>query len=105
MSEEAANPPEIHLDSKLVGGVYASGAVVWHTQHEFTLDFLAPAGPGSGYVVTSRVRVPTHVIFDIARAISENVSQFEDRFGELAKRADSQNLYPPEGWGDPEGGS
>lgn len=95
-------PPEIRLDPDLEGGVFADAVAVWHTRNEFTLDFLAPTGKG-GYVVTSRVRVPTNVIFDVARVIAENVSRYEDAFGPLNRPPDAGDLYPPNAWGEGEG--
>lgn len=72
------------------GGVYANFAGVWHTEHEFTIDFAAlphsPTGPNSESVeglVVARVKIPPSVIFAIARAISENVAKFETQYGAL----------------------
>jgi hypothetical protein len=76
-------PPEIRA------GVFADAAMVWHNQHSFTLDFLAQWSPGPGesggaqMEVVSRVRVPTGVIFQLARAIAENVDNYERSFGPL----------------------
>lgn len=79
------------MPEDLQGGVYANMANVWHTAHEFTIDFFAQALPGSvddgagGQVVpfvgVSRVRVPPSVIFELARAISINVDAWEQSTG------------------------
>ena len=78
----------------LTGGTYANHVVVWHTFHEFTLDFsVAPTVPAevtdeSGNVVipsqvVARIKVPHSVIFEIARAISTNVNEYEQSFGAI----------------------
>ena len=66
--------------------------MVWHTKDGFTVDFIAPAAPPQqsedGQVVqpgtvVARVRLPVGVIFQVARAISENVSLYEAKFGSI----------------------
>ena len=85
--------PKIALtlaDSVSPGGAYANLAVVWHTEHEFTIDFATlPVNPAESQnddtpgVVVARVKVPPSVIFNIARAISESVDQYEQQHGQL----------------------
>lgn len=79
-------PKEMHV------GVYSDGAMVWHSKDGFTIDFLAPTMPaqpqeGGGTVqpatVVARVRLPVGVIFQVARAISENVSNYEATYGAI----------------------
>lgn len=83
-------------------GAFADAAIVWHTEHEFTIDFICPVMPGQegadGIVqqaaaVVSRVRLPVGVIFQVARAISENVSQYEKNFGTIGAGGPD---HPPE---------
>ncbi len=86
---------EVRVPSEQEPGVYANVLTVWHTAHEFTLDFSAalPAQPteqpdGSSQVVqpclvTSRVRVPVSVVFDMIRTINENLTRYEDSFGRI----------------------
>ena len=95
MSENEPQPQpqqpnlDVSLPQEMRTGVYADAAMVWHNQHSFTLDFLAQWTPGlseSGGAqveVVSRVRVPTGVIFQLARAIAENVDNYERQFGPL----------------------
>lgn len=91
------------------GGVYANILSVWHSPHEFTLDFAAslPAnqvdGPdGQMQVVipsrvVARVKIPPTVMFDVLRALNENMTNYEARFGTIrAPGADQASpLYPP----------
>ena len=68
------------------GGVYANTLGVWHTAYEFTLDFAAmqpvqPPDPGEEHAspivpcrVVSRVRIPVTLLFDVMRALNDNLS-------------------------------
>lgn len=81
----------IRLDEDVpAGGVYANFAGVWHTEHEFTLDFAvlphSPIGSDSDSVeglIVSRVKIPPSVIFAVVRAISENIDKYENQHGAL----------------------
>jgi Protein of unknown function (DUF3467) len=93
----APEPQGLHVvvpDDK-IAGAYANLVGVWHTPHEFAIDFavLQPfAGGPEGSMqamVTSRVRLPPTIVFDLLRAINENLAEYEDQFGEI-KRPDEQ---------------
>lgn len=87
----------IDVPMEEAGGVYANFLAVWHTQHEFTLDFAGtqPAQPSdpeddnSPIVVpchvVSRVRIPVSVVFDVLRALNQNMTQYEDKFGPIQR--------------------
>ena len=99
-----------------VAGVYANFLTVWHTAHEFTLDFATTLPPeqrahedGSPEVVipawvTGRIRVPPTLVFDIIRALNENMTTYEANFGSIARPGDDQPIFPPDDLmgGDPE---
>lgn len=83
------------------GGSYANFLVVWHTGHEFTFDFAATqppeqdesdsdAPPVVPVHVVARVKIPVSVIFSVLRAINENMTRYEKKFGEISQR------QPPE---------
>ena len=83
-SDESSKIALTLADSVSPAGAYANLAVVWHTEHEFTIDFATlPVNPAESQdgdtpgVVVARVKVPPSVIFNIARAISESVDQYE----------------------------
>ena len=70
--------------------LYANVARVWHTPFEFTLDFGvvgASQESADGLVVpvtrVTSVKIPTSVIFTLARAIAENVDAFESNYGPI----------------------
>ena len=82
-------------------GVYANLARVWHTKHEFTIDFAAvPDSPPAsddeaetGFIV-ARVKVPTSVIFGIAQSISHDVAAYETQHGALTPRPPDEESHP-----------
>lgn len=77
------------------GGVYANTLGVWHTAYEFTLDFAAmqPVQPpedesGPPVVpcrVVSRVRIPVTLLFDVMRALNDNLTAYESAWGEIQR--------------------
>jgi hypothetical protein len=85
----------IDVPSEETGGRYANFLAVWHTGHEFTLDFAAtqPAQPESlddpespvvvPCHVVARVRIPPSVVFDVLRALNDNMTRYEATFGEI----------------------
>lgn len=98
-----AEPTHLHFDvpAEVRAGVYSDGAMVWHGQNGFTIDFLAPVAPAAevdGVIqqpatVVARVRLPVGVIFQVARAISENVANYEAKFGKIGAGGPQ---HPPE---------
>ncbi|HVU71718.1 MAG TPA: DUF3467 domain-containing protein [Mycobacteriales bacterium] len=80
---------ELRVDDDTEPGVYANLLSVWHSQHEFTLDFAAtlPAQPGAdGNViqparVVARVKLAPTVVFSVLRALNENLTAYESSFG------------------------
>ena len=78
-------------------GVYANLLAIWHTADEFTLDFavkqpseVRDTADGGQEVhvparVVARVRVPPGQIFEILRALNENMTHYERAFGEIRR--------------------
>ena len=87
MADDPGEQLALSISPDLVGGVYSDVVAVWHNQHTFTLDFITqtqPGGPGGAQgQVVARVRVPPAVIFQIARAIADNVDKYEQQFGKI----------------------
>lgn len=103
----------VQADPAMIGGVYANGLNVWHTQHEFTLDFVVNAepaklatGPSGEQVISApqrlvaRVRIPPGMAFDLIRAINDNLTTYEQNLGQITRRGDEPPLYPPPDLGD-----
>jgi hypothetical protein len=107
MADESSVRFEMSISENDVIGVYSNFLGVWHTAHEFTLDFAVtqPAMAGSdedGNPVTrvpcqvvARVRVPPTVLFDFLRTINDNLSTYESTFGSI-HRPESGDVYPPD---------
>ena len=87
---------EIQVPEELREGVYANFLSVWHTQHDFTLDFavtdqpnaIDPLDGGGVHVpcrVVARVRIPATVADDVLRALAQNVTDFENVVGRIRK--------------------
>jgi uncharacterized protein DUF3467 len=101
----------------MIGGVYANGLSVWHTPNEFTLDFVVntqPATPAqtetgetvirAPHQLVARVRIPPGKVFDVIRAINENLTNYESAFGPISPREPDTPLYPPSNLGNTEDG-
>lgn len=91
------------VPAELEGGVYANLVGVWHTPYEFTLDFAAALQAeqvGESVVVparvTSRVKLPVTVIFDLIRALNENMTKYEAQHGAIVRPGEPQPLPPPD---------
>jgi hypothetical protein len=90
---ERATNFNFQIPPDLEGGVYANVLGVWHTGHEFTLDFavtqppIVPENPVEPVAVpcrvVTRVKIPPSVIFDVLRALNQNMTIYENTFGEI----------------------
>ncbi|HYJ60975.1 MAG TPA: DUF3467 domain-containing protein [Actinomycetota bacterium] len=82
---------DFQLPTHLAAGVYANLLGVWHTGHEFTLDFATtqPAQQVEDGVVVipativTRIKVPPGLVFDIIKTLNENMTTYERTFGEI----------------------
>jgi hypothetical protein len=83
----------VDVPAEETGGRYSNFLSVWHTAHEFTLDFAAtqpPEGEGESPVtvpchVTARIRIPVSLVFDVLKALNENMTRYEQTFGEIPR--------------------
>lgn len=82
---------EIRVPPDLEGGSYSNFVGVWHTPHEFTIDFCStqPNNPGEelklSAVAVSRVKLPPSLVFDVLRALSDNLDKYEKTFGPIRR--------------------
>jgi hypothetical protein len=98
--EGDAQQLKVHVPDAEAIGHYANLVGVWHTPHEFAIDFCVvqpflPGGPGAQ--VVSRVRIPPTIVFDLLKTLNQNLSEYEEQFGEIQRPPDESQ----EG-GDPE---
>jgi uncharacterized protein DUF3467 len=88
---------QIQIPNELEAGVYANFLSVWHTAYEFTLDFGVTQPPQVDHPddpnepvrvdcrVVARVKIPVTVLFDVLRALNENMTRYEQVFGEIRR--------------------
>jgi hypothetical protein len=69
----------IEFPKELIAGVYSNNMMVSHTKEEFIMDFLMVCPPTGA--VTARLIVSPGHIKRIIKALEENVSKYEQRFG------------------------
>lgn len=75
----------VKIPESLLHGVYANQMVVSHTREEFLLDFIN-LFPPSG-VLNARVIVSPGHLKRMIRALAENLSRYETRFGKIEEAA------------------
>lgn len=75
---------EIQVDESVAPGQYVNMVVAQHSSSEFVLDFIfiAPGQPKAK--VRSRVILAPEHAKRLQRALSENIGNYERRFGEIA---------------------
>lgn len=90
-------PPELEV------GVYSNVLHVHHTAYEFTLDFgvMRPAEqdePGAPVRipvrVVARIRIPVALLFEVLKALNQNLANYEATFGPIAE---PKPLQQPQG--------
>lgn len=77
---------EIELPESEINGSYSNLVMITHSPSEFILDFIAvmPGAP-KAKVVKRMILTPDHAK-RLAKALSENVSRFEDEHGTINTR-------------------
>jgi hypothetical protein len=85
----------INVPPDQVAGAYANVVGVWHSPHEFAIDFCVNQPYSSGpqtlaAQVVSRVRIPTTIVFDLLRALSENLGEYESEYGPIRQPGEDQ---------------
>ena len=78
----------IKFTPQAVGGVYSNQMVVSHTREEFLMDFINLFPPEG--VVNARVIVSPGHLKRMIRALQDNLSKYETRFGPIIEAS------PPE---------
>jgi len=86
---------EMRVPPELEAGTYSNFLAVWHSPYEFTLDFAvtqpsepADAGDPNSPIkvscrVVARVKIPPTLIFSVLRALNENMTNYERKFGDI----------------------
>jgi hypothetical protein len=89
MAEESPNV-QLNVPPDKIAGSYANVVSVWHTPHDFAIDFCVnqpyASGPTALAVqVVARVRIPPTIVLDLLRALNDNLGQYEDKFGQVER--------------------
>jgi len=79
--QEKPNEIRVEFPRDLIGGAYSNNMAVTHTREEFIMDFLMVAPP-SGAVVGRMIVSPGH-IKRIIKALQDNISKYEQKFGNI----------------------
>jgi hypothetical protein len=102
MTGEQPRQFEIDLPPEAIDGHYADFANVWHTPNVFVMDFVALAQPPreevdaeTGETVTrvparvvSRIRIPPEQVFELAKALTQQLEFWENETGRRSPPAD-----------------
>src|SRR5271154_1903073 len=88
MAEQQPKSVQINVPPDKMAGSYANVVGVWHTPPDFAIDFCVnqPFAGGENQVaalVVSRVRIPPAMVFDLLRALNENLNEYEQEYGEV----------------------
>lgn len=100
--EENDQQINIELSEEIAEGVYANLAMIAHSNSEFVIDFirLMPGVPKAK--VKARVILTPEHARRLLNALEDNISKYEDNFGDI--RESSDNLPPfPMNFGGPMG--
>ena len=73
----------VKVPERILGGVYANQMVVSHTREEFLLDFINLFPPEG--VVNARVIVSPGHLKRMIRALTDNLSRYETKHGEVTE--------------------
>ncbi|MCW1888359.1 MAG: DUF3467 domain-containing protein [Candidatus Moranbacteria bacterium] len=76
-----ANQIQIKATDEILKGEYANAMQVMHTKEEFVMDFLSTFPPVANLV--SRVIVSPGQMKLIAKALNENIANYEKQFGNV----------------------
>ena len=80
---------QVRMPQELAGGVYADFIRAWHTNDAFVLDFATFSDPPRNEddalildaTVVSRVRIPPGQVFELMKALEQQLSAWEKESG------------------------
>jgi hypothetical protein len=89
MPKEKDQQINIELSEEMAEGVYANLAMIAHSNSEFVIDFirLMPGVPKAK--VKSRIILTPEHAQRLLQALKENISKYEDNFGEIRESNDA----------------
>ena len=72
---------QVKMPEAVLGGVYANQMLVSHTREEFVMDFVNLFPPEG--VVNARVIVSPGHLKRMIRALTDNLSRYETKYGQI----------------------
>ena len=86
---------QVKMPKELAGGNYADFIRAWHTSDAFILDFATFTEPPRAAddkvildaVVVSRVRIPPSQVFELMKALEQQLSAWERETGASKKKS------------------
>lgn len=94
MKEDKDGQLNIEIDEQTALGIYSNLAVVNHSNSEFVLDFISMLPGLPKAKVRSRIIVTPEHAKRILNAIQENISKYENEFGEIKVQTNNMKLNP-----------
>jgi Protein of unknown function (DUF3467) len=83
------NQMQIKATDEILKGAYANAMQIMHTKEEFVMDFLSTFQPVANLV--SRVIVSPGQMKLIAKALNENIANYEKQFGNVTPSEEPKN--------------
>jgi len=96
------NELQIELNEEVAEGTYSNLAIINHSNTEFVLDFVRVMPGIPKAKVQSRIILTAHHAKRLLMALGENISRYEEAFGEIEIN-DQQNSPIPMNFGGPTG--
>lgn len=94
---------QIEINDEIGQGVYSNLAIISHSHSEFVLDFvrIMPGVPKAQ--VKSRVILTPEHAKRLLHALKDNISRFEQQFGNIKNIEEGQGGFNPMAFGGPAG--
>ncbi len=94
---------DVELSEEIAEGTYANLAMIAHSNSEFILDFirLMPGVPKAK--VKARIILTPEHTKRLLEALRENISRFEEAYGDINSPTDTFGGFPSGGFGGPVG--
>ena len=91
-NQPKGNELQIELSEEVAEGIYSNLAIINHSNTEFVVDFvrIMPGVPKAK--VQSRIVLTPHHAKRLLMALGENISRYEEVFGEIEVK---DHLVPP----------
>ena len=94
MEQQNSNQIDIELSEEVAEGIYSNLAIITHSNAEFIIDYIRMLPGVPKAKVKSRIILTPMHAKRLLMALGENVSKFEDQFGEIEQGGGDQHPFP-----------